>query len=48
MSPNIICLGELLVEIMRTEVDTPHGIIGASYKGPFPIKYGLIIQELLE
>ncbi|MBA7559356.1 Tagatose kinase [subsurface metagenome] len=36
MSPNIICLGELLVEIMRTEVDTPHGIIGASYKGPFP------------
>jgi len=36
MRPNIICLGELLVEIMRTEVDTPHGIIGASYKGPFP------------
>jgi len=36
MSPNIICLGELLVEIMRTEVDTPHGITGASYKGPFP------------
>ena len=36
MSPNIICLGELLVEIMRTEVDTPHGMTGASYKGPFP------------
>ena len=36
MSPNIICLGELLVEIMRTEVDTPHGLTGASYKGPFP------------
>jgi len=36
MRPNIICLGELLVEIMRTEVDTPHGLIGASYKGPFP------------
>jgi len=36
MKPTIICLGELLVEIMRTEVDTPHGIIGASYKGPFP------------
>ncbi len=36
MSPDIICLGELLVEIMRTEVDTPHGKIGANYKGPFP------------
>jgi len=36
MSPNIICLGEILVEIMRSEKDTPHGIIGASYKGPFP------------
>ena len=36
MSPNIICLGEMLVEIMRSEKDTPHGMIGASYKGPFP------------
>ncbi|MBY9011721.1 MAG: sugar kinase [Candidatus Lokiarchaeota archaeon] len=36
MGPDIICLGELLVEIMRSEKDTPHGIIGASYKGPFP------------
>ncbi|MHA2290081.1 MAG: carbohydrate kinase family protein [Promethearchaeota archaeon] len=36
MSPNIICLGELLVEIMRTEKDTPHGTVGAFYKGPFP------------
>ena len=36
MSPDIICLGELLVEIMRTEVDDPHGNIGSSYKGPYP------------
>ena len=36
MRPNIICLGEILVEIIRSEKDTPHGIIGASYKGPFP------------
>ncbi|MFW9898396.1 MAG: carbohydrate kinase family protein [Candidatus Thorarchaeota archaeon] len=36
MSPDLISLGELLVEIMRTEVDTPHGDIGAKYKGPFP------------
>ena len=36
MSPNIICLGELLVEIMRTEKDIPHGTVGAYYKGPFP------------
>ncbi len=36
MGPEIICLGELLVEIMRTEVDTPHGTIGANYRGPFP------------
>jgi len=32
----MICLGELLVEIMRTQIDTPHGIIGAEYKGPYP------------
>ncbi|MFX0070285.1 MAG: sugar kinase [Candidatus Hermodarchaeota archaeon] len=36
MSPDIICLGELLVEIMRTEIDTSHGTIGAFYRGPFP------------
>jgi len=36
MCPDIICLGELLVEIMRTEINTPHGEIGATYKGPFP------------
>ena len=36
MSPDIISLGELLVEIMRTEVDVPHGIIGSYYKGPYP------------
>ncbi|MBD3256561.1 MAG: sugar kinase [Candidatus Lokiarchaeota archaeon] len=36
MSPDIICLGELLVEIMRTEMDTPHGNIGELYKGPYP------------
>ena len=36
MNPEVICLGELLVEIMRTEVDVPHGRIGSYYKGPFP------------
>lgn len=36
MCPNIISLGELLVEIMRSNVDIPHGRIGANYKGPFP------------
>jgi len=36
MCPDIICLGELLVEIMRTKIDTPHGKLGASYNGPFP------------
>ena len=35
-SPDIISLGELLVEIMRTEIDVPHGRIGSYYKGPFP------------
>ncbi|MHA1781799.1 MAG: carbohydrate kinase family protein [Promethearchaeota archaeon] len=34
--PDIISLGELLVEIMRTDKDVPHGIIGATYKGPYP------------
>jgi len=36
MYPEIISLGELLVEIMRTEVDVLHGRIGSNYKGPFP------------
>ncbi|MHA2005722.1 MAG: sugar kinase [Promethearchaeota archaeon] len=36
MFPDIITLGELLVEIMRIEPNTPHGTIGATYKGPFP------------
>lgn len=36
MSPDIICIGELLVEIMRNKENVPHGEIGADYKGPFP------------
>ncbi len=36
MSPDIISIGELLVEIMRSKVDTPHSRIGAYYKGPYP------------
>ncbi|MHA2281343.1 MAG: carbohydrate kinase family protein [Promethearchaeota archaeon] len=36
MCPEIISLGELLVEIMRTELNAPHGKIGANYKGPYP------------
>ena len=36
MSPDVLSLGELLVEIMRTELDTPHGKLGEMYKGPFP------------
>ena len=36
MSPDIITFGELLVEIMRTEVDISHGEIGAFYRGPYP------------
>ena len=35
-NPEIICLGELLVEIMRTEQDVPHRKVGAIYRGPFP------------
>ncbi|MHA1805806.1 MAG: carbohydrate kinase family protein [Promethearchaeota archaeon] len=35
-TPNIISLGELLVEIMRVELDTPHDRIGQIYRGPFP------------
>jgi len=36
MNPEIISLGELLVEIMRTEVDVQHSRVGSYYKGPFP------------
>ena len=36
MYPEIISLGELLVEIIREKKDTPHGMLGAVYKGPFP------------
>ncbi|MFX0142384.1 MAG: sugar kinase [Candidatus Hodarchaeota archaeon] len=36
MYPNIISLGELLVEIVRDEKNVPHGRIGATYTGPFP------------
>ncbi len=36
MYPDIISLGELLVEIMRNKKDISHGEIGAIYKGPFP------------
>ena len=35
-NPEIICLGELLVEVMRTEQDVPHRNVGAIYRGPFP------------
>jgi sugar/nucleoside kinase (ribokinase family) len=33
---DIISLGEMLVEIMRVKVDTPHSVIGEDYKGPYP------------
>ena len=36
MPPDIISFGELLVEIMRGEVDTPHGVVGEFYRGPYP------------
>lgn len=36
MCPDIISLGELLIEIMRTDLDIPHGMRGATYRGPFP------------
>ncbi len=35
MCPDIICLGELLVEIMRAKVGVPHRVPG-EYKGPYP------------
>lgn len=36
MNPEIISLGELLVEIMRPEIDVPHRKVDRLYKGPFP------------
>ncbi|MFX1591799.1 MAG: sugar kinase [Promethearchaeota archaeon] len=36
MYPDIISLGELLVEIMREKLNISHGSLGAIYKGPFP------------
>jgi sugar/nucleoside kinase (ribokinase family) len=36
MNPEIISLGELLVEIMRTEKDEHHRKVGRLYRGPFP------------
>ena len=33
--PEIICLGEILVEIMRAEVGVPHSQPGI-YRGPYP------------
>ena len=33
---DIICLGELLVEIMRKQKDVPHDKIGEIYQGPYP------------
>ncbi|MFW9828054.1 MAG: sugar kinase [Candidatus Thorarchaeota archaeon] len=36
MCPDIISLGELLVEIMRDEIDVPHKRVGEIYKGPYP------------
>src|SRR6056297_553359 len=34
--PDLIVLGELLVEVMRAEVGVPHTAIGAVYKAPYP------------
>jgi sugar/nucleoside kinase (ribokinase family) len=36
MCPDIISLGELLIEVMRTELNISHSTIGAYYRGPFP------------
>ena len=33
---DILCLGEMLVEIMRAEVDVPHSVVGKQYLGPYP------------
>ncbi len=36
MCPDIICAGEMLVEIMRAKVGVPHVQVGGVYKGPYP------------
>lgn len=36
MSPDIISFGELLVEIMRKDINVSHNEIGAIYQGPYP------------
>jgi sugar/nucleoside kinase (ribokinase family) len=36
MCPDIICAGEMLVEIMRAEIGVPHVQVGGTYKGPYP------------
>ncbi|MFX1501671.1 MAG: sugar kinase [Promethearchaeota archaeon] len=36
MYPDIISIGELLVEIMRDKLNVPHGEMGEFYRGPFP------------
>ncbi|GAB4329587.1 MAG: sugar kinase [Promethearchaeota archaeon] len=33
--PEVVCLGEMLVEMMRAEVGVPHDVPGI-YKGPYP------------
>jgi len=35
MNPNVVSLGEILVEIMRKRRDVPHNVLG-EYLGPFP------------
>ncbi|MFX1499581.1 MAG: PfkB family carbohydrate kinase, partial [Promethearchaeota archaeon] len=36
MCPDIISLGELLVEIIRIKKDIPHETVGEIYRGPYP------------
>ncbi|TFF87283.1 MAG: sugar kinase, partial [Promethearchaeota archaeon] len=45
MSPDIISLGELLVEIMRPKRDIPHGEIGEPYRGPYPSGAPIIFMD---
>ncbi|MHA1371298.1 MAG: sugar kinase [Promethearchaeota archaeon] len=35
MHPDVICMGEMLVEIMRDKIGVPHSVPG-TYKGPYP------------
>jgi fructokinase len=35
MPPHLVCIGEALVELVRTELDLPHDRLGL-YEGPFP------------